>query len=388
MIKKKLLLLLQITGLCAVVITGCNNKIDEQPKTVIVDEQAVEENIVEEDKEEILETSETVATEEETVATELNVVETEEIESGKAENKTEEIESEQEELLEDPKVEEKDTEKIREDVQPQTIITEVEKYKIYAKCGLNLRVGPGTNYKRLSSIGTAGEMTVIAKADNGWLKVIYRDKEYFCSEKYTSTEKPVVQQAPSNSTTSAKAATNGVPGAAALPAELLNSPYHNVFKPEGDATNSVCVQANNYWNYTVPDALKVKLVNNGWHFAISGQRLADRYGYSMSIAGITDYGSKTILLDNRSKVVKRATLHEIGHAVDQIHGWPSLSGEFAQIFEAEKYSFVDCTAVGDGHETSNIQEYFASVFQNAIINAGNTSKNAPQSYNFVMKYMN
>ncbi len=270
----------------------------------------------------------------------------------------------------------------------QTIVTDVENYKVYATCGLNLREGPGTSYNRLNSIGTAGEMTVIAKADNGWIKVLYKDKEYFCAERYTSTEKPVVQQVVNNNSGSAKAASNGVPGAAALPAELLNSPYHNVFKPEGDGTNSVCVQANNYWKYTVPDGLKTKLVDIGWKFVISGQRLADRFGYGMSIAGITEYGTKTIYLDNRSKVVNRATLHEIGHAVDAIAGWPSLSGEFAQIFEAEKYSFVDCTAVGDGHETSNVQEYFASVFQNAIINSGNCQRQAPRSYEFVMRYMN
>ena len=92
-------------------------------------------------------------------------------------------------------------------------------------------------------------------------------------------------------------------------------------------------------------------------------------------------------LDNRKPAVKRRMIHELGHFTDCINGFPRECDEFFEIFELEKSNFVDCMSTGDGHEISNTEEYFASVFCNIILNRQNCQEQVPRSYEFVSRYM-
>lgn len=248
------------------------------------------------------------------------------------------------------------------DVEVVYTVNEVDPKTKYSSTSLNLRNGPGTNFDKIKTISLNDEVTVIGEIENGWVKVKFKDDEYFCSGKYLMDKKKEIQVQPA-------------------------SPYDNKIYGEPGSSADIVNKANAYWNKNVPNWLKQKFIDSGWRIAISGTSLAARYGYGMSIAGITDYGSKIVFIDNREKPIKNAMIHELGHFVDYVYGFPSQSGEFTQIFNEEKHSFIDCTSVGDGHETSNVMEYFAAVFQNAIINGGNCKTQAPRSYEFVCRYM-
>ncbi len=248
------------------------------------------------------------------------------------------------------------------DIEVVYTVNEVEPKTKYSSTSLNLRNGPGTNFDKIRAISLNDEVTVIGEVENGWVKVKFKDDEYFCSGKYLMDKKKEVQTQPA-------------------------SPYDNKIYGEPGSSADIVNKANAYWNKNVPNWLKQKFIDSGWKIAISGTSLAARYGYGMSIAGITDYGARMVFIDNREKPIKNAMIHELGHFIDFSYNFPSQSGEFTQIFNEEKYSFVDCTSVGDGHETSNVMEYFAAVFQNAIINGVNCKAQAPRSYEFVCRYM-
>lgn len=249
------------------------------------------------------------------------------------------------------------------DIEVCYVVTDIEPTTKYASCSLNLREGASTQFEKLTTISVNTEVTVIGEVDNGWVKVLYKDEEYFCSGKYLSDKKvEVVSTQPA-------------------------SPYDNKVTGEPGTSADVINSANANWNSQVPNWLKQKFVESGWTIEISAVPLNQRYGYSISIAGVADYDARKIFIDNRMSPTRRAILHELGHFIDDLYGFPSYSSEFAEIFNAEKYSFVDCTSVGDGHETSSVSEYFASVFQNAIINGANCKNQAPRSYEFVCRYM-
>lgn len=166
-----------------------------------------------------------------------------------------------------------------------------------------------------------------------------------------------------------------------------NKDYNSITISESNNTDYVASLANDIWNTQVPDDIKVKFVNSGWKIVISDQSLKNRFGYGSSIAGVTYFNEHTIYLDNRKVCPSRALIHEIGHYIDYTNNWPSMTKEFADIFESEKRSFIDCTSVGDGHETSSVEEYFASVWQNALVNRERCRQQVPKSYEFVCRYM-
>ena len=230
----------------------------------------------------------------------------------------------------------------------------------YSSTSLNLRSGPGTEFEKVTSVELNDELIVTGEVDNGWVRVLYNDAEYFCSSKYLMDEKKEIKSA---------------------------SPYDNFVTGEPGSSQDVINSANAYWNSTVPNWLKQKFVEDGWHITISATPLMNRFGYSMSVAGLTNWDTNVIYIDNRISPIKRAILHELGHYIDECYGFPSQTSEFAEIYNAEKYNFVDCTAVGDGHEQSSTVEYFASVFHNAIINGTNCQAQAPRSYEYVCRYM-
>ena len=70
---------------------------------------------------------------------------------------------------------------------------DIEDYTMYSSTNLNLREGPGTEFNAIGGLKLNDEVKVIERADNGWVKVVHSDKEYFCSEKYLMKEKKVIE---------------------------------------------------------------------------------------------------------------------------------------------------------------------------------------------------
>ena len=80
---------------------------------------------------------------------------------------------------------------------------DVDDYKMYSSTSLNLRKGPGTEFEVLGSMSLNDEVLVIAEADNGWVKVIFNNNEYYCSRSYLMKEpKIIVETVPQVSNTS------------------------------------------------------------------------------------------------------------------------------------------------------------------------------------------
>ena len=130
------------------------------------------------------------------------------------------------------------------------------------------------------------------------------------------------------------------------------------------------------------------LRSRGWSWEITGMNLAQRYGYSVGIVGITDYSQKTIYITNRSNKIRRATIHEFGHALAAELGDVDETEEFYEIFYDERDNFHDCTnTTGDGHNTVSTDEYFASVYQNMILNYDETYADVPRTVEYIERVL-
>ena len=125
---------------------------------------------------------------------------------------------------------------------------------------------------------------------------------------------------------------------------------------------------------------------SGWAIEVTDENFGERYGYTTPVAGLTDYGNKIIYI--KEDRINRALLHEIGHVLDYECGLPSQTEEFHQIYVVEKQRFVDCTSVNDRHEIVNEKEYFASVYQNIILNYEDTVRNVPRTVEFIERELN
>lgn len=129
------------------------------------------------------------------------------------------------------------------------------------------------------------------------------------------------------------------------------------------------------------------LLEQGWDFILTSEDFGSDYGYTQSICGLTVYGERTVYIRESEWSIRRSTLHEVGHAVDYECGWASETPEFREIFDREKYNFTDCVSIGDGHEISNVNEYFASVYQNMILDYWGTVDEVPDTVDYIERQL-
>lgn len=135
----------------------------------------------------------------------------------------------------------------------------------------------------------------------------------------------------------------------------------------------------------IPESHLAFLKERGWKFELTTKDLAEEYDYPNYICGITLYEEKIIYIDADEWAIRRSTIHEVGHAIGFELGWVESGEEFREIYEDEKDYFSDCTAVGDGHEISNVYEYFASVYQNMILDYDDTKSEVPRTVEYIEK---
>ena len=248
-------------------------------------------------------------------------------------------------------------------------IVPVDSEKRYSTTDLNLRTGPGTDFDIIVTVPYNTELTLMGTLqDSVWVKVLYNEKECFCSSTFLSTEKVIVN----NDITITK--------------EDMEK-YGTTVKGEAGAKSSVILAANKYWANHVPNWLENKFNNSGWKIIVSATPLNRRFGYSGSIAGITSYNNQTIYLDNREAIMDRTIVHELGHFIDWQNGFVSCSEEFEAIFAEERLAYKDVISAGDGHHISSSTEYFASVFRDIIVLGKDSLGNIPKSYEFVSRYI-
>ena len=125
----------------------------------------------------------------------------------------------------------------------------------------------------------------------------------------------------------------------------------------------------------VPDYILNHLYNEGWSIDIADFDISEKYGYEMHVVGLTIYGEHQIWITDG--YIRRTTIHELGHAIDFECDWASDTYEFYDLYVSEHRNFVDITSVGDGHEYSNAEEYFASVYQNMVLDYYGTYAEVP-----------
>lgn len=125
----------------------------------------------------------------------------------------------------------------------------------------------------------------------------------------------------------------------------------------------------------VPDYILDHLYSEGWSIDIADFDISERYGYEMHVVGLTIYGEHQIWITDG--YIRRTTIHELGHAIDFECDWASDTYEFYDLYVSEHRNFVDITSVGDGHEYSNAEEYFASVYQNMVLDYYSTYAEVP-----------
>lgn len=116
----------------------------------------------------------------------------------------------------------------------------------------------------------------------------------------------------------------------------------------------------------VPEPILRAFADSGWTYAVDFRHLAGlsrRYGTSCT--GAADYGEKHIYVSEA-----KATVHEFGHFLDSILGFPSERSSF---YEAEAGA---ASAFLRAYAGTSCREYFADYFAYYIDNRGNAEKAA------------
>ncbi len=116
----------------------------------------------------------------------------------------------------------------------------------------------------------------------------------------------------------------------------------------------------------IPEPILRTFADRGWTYAVDFRRLAGlsrRYGTSCT--GAADYGEKRIYVSEA-----RATVHEFGHFLDSILGFPSESKSF---YEAEAGA---ASAFLRAYAGTSCREYFADYFVYYIANHDDAEKAA------------
>lgn len=123
----------------------------------------------------------------------------------------------------------------------------------------------------------------------------------------------------------------------------------------------------------VPEPMLAAFKVAGWTYRIDFDYISElSKQLNMSCIGATNYSQKTIYLSDAS-----ATLHEFGHFLDWMLGFPA---EHEQLFRAEA-----AAAPLRNYAKTNAREYFADCFSYCIIHGNDSEmmkhlrKNAPQT---------
>ena len=138
----------------------------------------------------------------------------------------------------------------------------------------------------------------------------------------------------------------------------------------------------------LPEGFMDNLYDNGWVIELTDMDLSEEFDFPMRICGLTDYDTKTIYILDDPYYIHRVALHEVGHAFANECDNADLTKTFIKIYSEEQEYFEDCVSIGDGHETSDEREYFASVFQNIFLNYDETYENVPKSTEYIENLIN
>lgn len=164
---------------------------------------------------------------------------------------------------------------------------------------------------------------------------------------------------------------------------------HSILGIDGHPAENMVDFANFYLS-RLPVEFINKVESHGWHILITNKDL-DEYFYKGKyggVAGVADYSTHNVYLQDTWQDISEAIYHELGHVVDYLSGMVSDTPEFLAIYDKEKDNFNDSTAIGDGHEKSCPREYFASVFSEMVYHKAECECEIPESCSFLENFVN
>ena len=222
----------------------------------------------------------------------------------------------------------------------------------WSTANLNVRTGPSTDYEKVGLL-RPGDAVSVLSAENGWYQISYGEGTAWICAAYTTDSEP------------AKAPTS-VPGIA----ENL------------DGVDTYYVDRVNVWLAYVPENIKAAFVNRGWHVYVTRMNLAATFFPQFnSVQGATLYNEGIIYVEDRESATD-SVVHEMGHFLDTQCGTPSLSSEFADIYNAEVGTFK--AGIPNPGCVRDPMEMFAETFYWLCVNPARCT---PRAAEFVSRYI-
>ena len=124
----------------------------------------------------------------------------------------------------------------------------------------------------------------------------------------------------------------------------------------------------------------------GWKLFVEGEELANKFGYSFRISGITRSKDKSIWVGNGSND-HQAICHEMGHFLDYINRWCTDEENFVQIYKNELPTFISIWST-HSNNYSTPAEYFAESFEVYCLDNDLLKSSCPQTYNYLYTKLN
>ncbi|MBS1402434.1 MAG: hypothetical protein HPZ79_05540 [Oscillospiraceae bacterium] len=150
---------------------------------------------------------------------------------------------------------------------------------------------------------------------------------------------------------------------------------------EGGVSEELRAYMDTYMAAIPPDAARL-LADGGWRIVLTSEELATHFGYDYdTIAGVTVESARTIFISASKTRIRRALLHEVGHALGILLGDPDASAEFQRIYEAERETFDQQEKIDD-HCISSGHEYFAEAYRHYVLYPDILLQSAPQTYSY------
>lgn len=262
--------------------------------------------------------------------------------------------------------------KAEQEIAPPSVnITDVSEI-LYVKTALNVRSGYGTNHPVIGNLAYGNKTTRTGICDNGWSRIIYNNKEAYVSSTFLQAQEIVIS------------VRSSVPPAQSSAPVQNKAPVncHPMLMTEGNADPGLLATAQQELNKVSGNIVSF-LSRNNWKVIITDKDIASTYynGAPLGrLAGLTKPAQQVIYLSNTSREIKRALVHELGHAFDTQLYFKSQSPEFQAIYQEEKNTWRDVT--GANSSRSNM-EYFAECFSQYYTYSSNLSQTAPKTYNYI-----
>ena len=155
-----------------------------------------------------------------------------------------------------------------------------------------------------------------------------------------------------------------------------------LIQADGNVDAAILAEANAKLS-CVPQGLLDAFTEAGWVYYLSAYDVDDTYcdGEFGSLKGITDTEAHVIYVENRESALS-CVVHEFGHAVDELLGQPSLTDEFAELFDAESAVFCDVFDYSNG-QWYGVREFFAEAFKVYCENPGELADACPMVYGYL-----